>query len=134
MFNLRMQGRVAAAAAAAARRTCTFGVKRTTASFSVLAGTTKSPYVSHPYLAKNTNPMHSSSLLLSARQQSTATATAAYDQTVDVFPSIIIGPNRSIVPVGTFAEAQAQVRICLFLVIFIIRMVYVHLSDCRNVV
>lgn len=39
-----------------------------------------------------------------------APATAAYDQTVNTFPSIVIGPNRSIVPMGTFAEAQAEVR------------------------
>lgn len=42
---------------------------------------------------------------------STATAaTAAYDQLVDVFPSLIIGANGSIAPQGSFAEAQAQVR------------------------
>jgi hypothetical protein len=37
-------------------------------------------------------------------------ATAAYSQSVDWFPSIIVGPNRSIIPLGPFAEAQAQVR------------------------
>ena len=37
-------------------------------------------------------------------------ATAAYDHAVKVFPSIIVGPNKSIVPNGSFAEAQAQVR------------------------
>ena len=36
-------------------------------------------------------------------------ATAAYDQSVDVFPSLIIGANGSIDPQGSFAEAQAQV-------------------------
>ena len=36
-------------------------------------------------------------------------ATAAYDQSVDVFPSLIIGANGSIEPQGSFAEAQAQV-------------------------
>lgn len=40
---------------------------------------------------------------------STAAATAAYDQSVDVFPSLIIGANGSIAPQGSFAEAQAQV-------------------------
>mmetsp|Transcript_114216 Transcript_114216/g.170860 ORF Transcript_114216/g.170860 Transcript_114216/m.170860 type:complete len:546 (+) Transcript_114216:257-1894(+) len=40
------------------------------------------------------------------RQLSTATAT--YDQSVDAFPSIVIGPDRSIEPQGPFAEAQAQ--------------------------
>jgi len=43
------------------------------------------------------------------RTMSTATATAAYDQLVDVFPSLIIGANGSIAPQGSFAEAQAQV-------------------------
>ena len=43
------------------------------------------------------------------RTMSTATATAAYDQLVDVFPSLIIGANGSIAPQGPFAEAQAQV-------------------------
>lgn len=48
------------------------------------------------------------------RMQSTATGTASalvasYDQSVDIFPSIVIGPNKSIVPQGPFAEAQAQV-------------------------
>ena len=42
------------------------------------------------------------------RTMSTA-ATAAYDQSVDVFPSLIIGANGSIEPQGSFAEAQAQV-------------------------
>ena len=39
---------------------------------------------------------------------------AAYNQTVDAFPSIIIGPNGLISPQGPFAEAQAQVRILLY--------------------
>ena len=39
------------------------------------------------------------------------TATAAYDQSIDTFPSIIVGPNKSIVPLGSFAEAQAQVSL-----------------------
>lgn len=39
---------------------------------------------------------------------------AAYNQTVDAFPSIIIGPNGLISPQGPFAEAQAQVRIVLY--------------------
>lgn len=38
-----------------------------------------------------------------------STAVASYDQSVDIFPSIVIGPNKSIVPQGPFAEAQAQV-------------------------
>jgi hypothetical protein len=40
---------------------------------------------------------------------STAAATSAYDQSVDVFPSLIIGANGAIEPQGSFAEAQAQV-------------------------
>jgi len=39
------------------------------------------------------------------------TANATYDQSVrEPFPSIVIGPERSIEPQGSFAEAQAQVR------------------------
>ena len=39
------------------------------------------------------------------------TATATYDQSIrEPFPSIVIGPERSIEPQGSFAEAQAQVR------------------------
>mmetsp|Transcript_1684 Transcript_1684/g.2292 ORF Transcript_1684/g.2292 Transcript_1684/m.2292 type:complete len:563 (+) Transcript_1684:140-1828(+) len=37
-----------------------------------------------------------------------STATTNYDQSVDSFPSIVIGPNRSITPQGLFAEAQAE--------------------------
>jgi quinolinate synthase len=36
-----------------------------------------------------------------------ATATAPYDQSVDVFPSLIIGADRTLQPVGSFAESQA---------------------------
>jgi len=37
------------------------------------------------------------------------TATATYDQSIrEPFPSIVIGPERSIEPQGSFAEAQAQ--------------------------
>ena len=39
----------------------------------------------------------------SFRFKSTA-ATAAYDQSVNAFPSIVIGPDRSIEPQGSFAE------------------------------
>lgn len=42
-----------------------------------------------------------------ARYKSTAAAT--YDQSIDSFPSIVIGPNGSIIPQGSFAEAQAEV-------------------------
>lgn len=34
---------------------------------------------------------------------------AMYNQSVDAFPSIVIGPDKTIVPQGPFAEAQAQV-------------------------
>ena len=44
------------------------------------------------------------------RSKSTA-ATATYDQSIDSFPSIVIGPNGSITPQGTFAEAQAEVSL-----------------------
>lgn len=37
-----------------------------------------------------------------------ASARAPYDQTVETFPSLVIGPNNSIVPQGSFAEAQAH--------------------------
>jgi hypothetical protein len=43
------------------------------------------------------------------RLKSTMAATAAYDQTINAFPSIVIGPDRVIVPQGSFAEAQAEV-------------------------
>jgi hypothetical protein len=36
---------------------------------------------------------------------------AAYDQSIETFPSIVIGPNGTIIPQGSFAEAQAEVRI-----------------------
>lgn len=37
-----------------------------------------------------------------------STAAATYDQSIDSFPSIVIGPNGSIIPQGSFAEAQAE--------------------------
>lgn len=40
----------------------------------------------------------------------TPTTTAAHDQSItQPFPSLVIGPDRSIQPQGSFAEAQAQV-------------------------
>jgi len=40
-----------------------------------------------------------------------ALANATYDQSVrEPFPSIVIGPEQSIEPQGSFAEAQAEVR------------------------
>lgn len=42
------------------------------------------------------------------RRAAAPLSTAAYAQSVDVFPSIIIGSKGSIEPVGSFAEAQAQ--------------------------
>lgn len=47
---------------------------------------------------------------LAAQRLMSTAATATYDQSVNSFPSIVIGPNRSITPQGTFAEAQAEVR------------------------
>ncbi len=35
---------------------------------------------------------------------------AAYNQTVDAFPSIVIGANGNLSAQGPFAESQAQVR------------------------
>ena len=46
-----------------------------------------------------------------ARFLSSAAASAAYAQSVDTFPSIVIGSKGSISPQGSFAEAQAQVRL-----------------------
>mmetsp|Transcript_12540 Transcript_12540/g.20880 ORF Transcript_12540/g.20880 Transcript_12540/m.20880 type:complete len:522 (+) Transcript_12540:134-1699(+) len=45
---------------------------------------------------------------LALTRRALSTAAATYDQSVDIFPSIVIGPNKSIVPQGPFAEAQAQ--------------------------
>ena len=45
---------------------------------------------------------------MSIRYSSTSPS-AAYNQTVDAFPSIVIGSNGMISPQGPFAEAQAQV-------------------------
>ena len=38
---------------------------------------------------------------------------STYETSVEVFPSIVIGPDRSIEPQGSFAEAQAQVRLVI---------------------
>ena len=59
--------------------------------------------LSSPFLDSWSN--HNST---SVRFKSTA-ATATYDQSVDAFPSIVIGPDRSIEPQGSFAESQAEV-------------------------
>ena len=46
-----------------------------------------------------------------ATSTTTANANATYDQSVrEPFPSIVLGPERSVEPQGSFAEAQAQVR------------------------
>ena len=38
-------------------------------------------------------------------------ANASYDQSIrEPFPSIVLGPEKSVEPQGSFAEAQAQVR------------------------
>lgn len=42
------------------------------------------------------------------RFKSTSAVTSTYSQSVEAFPSLIIGPNRTIEPLGSFAEAQAQ--------------------------
>ena len=47
----------------------------------------------------------------SEEPMATTTANATYDQSVrEPFPSIVLGPERSVEPQGSFAEAQAQVR------------------------
>lgn len=44
-------------------------------------------------------------------QGSAAPANATYDQSIrEPFPSIILGPDKSVEPQGSFAEAQAEVR------------------------
>ena len=43
------------------------------------------------------------------RTSSLAMPMSTYDTSVEAFPSIVIGPDRSIEPQGSFAEAQAQV-------------------------
>ena len=43
--------------------------------------------------------------------QEAAPANAMYDQSVrEPFPSIVLGPEKSVEPQGSFAEAQAEVR------------------------
>lgn len=42
-------------------------------------------------------------------RHASSTPSAAYNQSVDAFPSIVIGSNGMISPQGPFAEAQAQV-------------------------
>ena len=60
------------------------------------------------------------------RKKSTAVS-ATYDQSIDSFPSIVIGPNGTIIPQGSFAEAQAEVRrFQLSIVIFLWRHVVTY--------
>jgi hypothetical protein len=55
---------------------------------------------------------------LSGGRLMSSAATAAYDQSIQkAFPSIVIGPDRAIEPQGSFAEAQAQV--CLVIFVFV---------------
>jgi hypothetical protein len=55
---------------------------------------------------------------LSGGRLMSSAATAAYDQSIQTaFPSIVIGPDRAIEPQGSFAEAQAQV--CLVMFVFV---------------
>lgn len=47
-----------------------------------------------------------------------APATATYDQSVrEPFPSIVLGPDKAVEPQGSFAEAQAEVRIEYLIVV-----------------
>jgi quinolinate synthase len=50
---------------------------------------------------------NSNSKISSHNSFSTIAASAPYDQSVDIFPSLIIGADRSLQPVGSFAESQA---------------------------
>jgi hypothetical protein len=60
-----------------------------------------------------------------------STAVASYDQSVDIFPSIVIGPNKSIVPQGPFAEAQAQVSCCFCVLVWVLCGYCVGMSNLR---
>lgn len=59
-------------------------------------------------------------------------ATAAFDQTIESFPSIVIGPNGSIIPQGTFAEAQAEVRYYYFQNLLIILFIVAGICDAHS--
>ena len=52
----------------------------------------------------------SRSLIPTQVRYASSSAAAAFSQSVDTFPSIVIGANGLISPQGPFAEAQAQVR------------------------
>jgi hypothetical protein len=67
--------------------------------------------------AQSQVPRRLAAVTSALRFKSTAQATAAYGQTVTSFPSIVIGPDRSILPQGSFAEAQAQVGFCLIRIV-----------------
>ena len=93
-------------------------LNRTIAQSNVILGRTSAQYrIFDTSIPSRLSEMPSRSLRpatsygLNARlKKSTMVATAAYDQSVDSFPSIVIGPDRSIQALGTFAEAQAEVR------------------------
>jgi len=53
------------------------------------------------------NASSTSMVVSKHRRYKSSSPVAAYDQTVDTFPSLIIGADQSIEPIGTFAEAQA---------------------------
>ena len=65
---------------------------------------------SHPIIQRRTK----SSMAIAYDEPQVAEsvpANATYDQSVrEPFPSIVLGPERSVMPQGSFAEAQAEVR------------------------
>lgn len=67
------------------------------------------------YYRRHADPSSYWTAASSGRCQSSLAATATYDLSVDTFPSIVIGPDKSITPQGPFAEAQAEVRTCICL-------------------
>jgi len=76
-------------------------------SFSSEALTSRGLYGAHTYARFNNGVRLPSLQDLTVRSSSLAPASAAYDQSVESFPSLIIGSN-GLSPQGSFAEAQAQ--------------------------
>ncbi len=68
--------------------------------------------MSFPWIARRS--LARSCVSASFRRFKSIAVTSTYNQRVDAFPSLIIGPNRTIEPLGSFAEAQAQVGACTY--------------------
>jgi hypothetical protein len=65
-------------------------------------------------LSKRSNKLFTNQL------KSLSTASAAYNQTVEAFPSIVIGSDGNLSAQGPFAESQAQVSfVCWSLLEFV---------------